>query len=428
MAQVPLLSPRVQYFDANGDPLASGKIYTYEAGTSTPKATYTDAAGGTPNANPVILDSAGRATIWGTGAYKIVVKDSADATLYTDDNYTAFSATSNSAFSDSTFAIQDNSDATKQLQFECSSITTGSTTVITVPNGNATMATVAGTQTLTNKTLTSPTINTPIYPAEATLASATTTDLATANSNIVSITGTTTITSFGSSATTTNPLYFIRFTGALTLTHNATSLISPTGANITTVAGDCAIVKYEGSGNWRVVNYQGGSSSVTQIGSPLTPTGTTTASFTSIPATYKNLILKFEDVSFTGTVLFTLEWSVGGSFTATGENSLWKKIANTTVTTGLGNNLFYTGTSITSAQETHGFIRVYNYASSTQYKYFEVCEGAIDGTAANSTLAWGFLHNNGGGVEVNVSGVIDGIRMVGTSNFDAGTLTLYGEN
>ncbi len=90
---------------------------------------------------------------------------------------------------------------------------------------------------------------------EYTLASSTTTDLGTAASNIVSVTGTTAITSFGTTATTGNPLYFVRFTGALTLTHNASSLILPGGASITTAAGDTCVPKYEGSGNWRVLSY-----------------------------------------------------------------------------------------------------------------------------------------------------------------------------
>ncbi len=94
------------------------------------------------------------------------------------------------------------------------------------------------------------------FTTEGTIASATTTNLGSiTTTNIISITGTTTITSFGSSANTANPLYFVRFTGALILTHNATSLILPTGANITTAAGDAAILKYEGSGNWRCISY-----------------------------------------------------------------------------------------------------------------------------------------------------------------------------
>ena len=151
--QVPLLSPHSQYFDNSGNPLSGGKVYTYSAGTSTPKSTYTDAAGGTPNANPTILDSAGRAAIWGSGAYKVVVTDSAGNTMSTDDNYTAFNASSTSAFSDASFTLQDDGDATKQVMFQLSGITTGSTTTLTVPNGSSTIATTTGTQTLTNKLL-----------------------------------------------------------------------------------------------------------------------------------------------------------------------------------------------------------------------------------------------------------------------------------
>lgn len=89
--------------------------------------------------------------------------------------------------------------------------------------------------------------------AEVTVASASTTDILGAASAFVAISGTTTITSFG---TGTNRVRFVRFTGALTLTHNATSLILPTGANMTVAAGDCMVVISDGSSNARVYAYQ----------------------------------------------------------------------------------------------------------------------------------------------------------------------------
>jgi hypothetical protein len=92
--------------------------------------------------------------------------------------------------------------------------------------------------------------------AEVTLASAATVNLGAAGSNLIAISGTTTITSFGSSASTANPLYWVRFTGALTLTYNATSLILPGSATITTAAGDAMLAQYLGSGNWKVHYYQ----------------------------------------------------------------------------------------------------------------------------------------------------------------------------
>lgn len=80
----------VQFFDDNGDPLNGGKLYTYAAGTTTPKATYTDESGGTPNANPVVLDSAGRATVFLSGSYKFRLETSSGALVEETDNVTAF--------------------------------------------------------------------------------------------------------------------------------------------------------------------------------------------------------------------------------------------------------------------------------------------------------------------------------------------------
>jgi hypothetical protein len=87
----------------------------------------------------------------------------------------------------------------------------------------------------------------------ADIASATTTDIGAATGIYVHVTGTTTITGLGTVAAGT--LRVVRFAGALTLTHNATSLILPTGANITTAANDVAMFESEGSGNWRCISY-----------------------------------------------------------------------------------------------------------------------------------------------------------------------------
>jgi hypothetical protein len=88
--------------------------------------------------------------------------------------------------------------------------------------------------------------------AEVSLASAATTDIGNAASTAVAITGTTTITSFG---TVANCIRFVRFTGALTLTYNATSLILLGGASRTTAAGASGIYRSDGSGNWRELAY-----------------------------------------------------------------------------------------------------------------------------------------------------------------------------
>lgn len=76
--------------ELGADTLSGGKIQTYEAGTTTPLATYQDLAGATANTNPVILDSAGMAQIRQTDgvAYKWVVSDADDNVLWTRDNIT----------------------------------------------------------------------------------------------------------------------------------------------------------------------------------------------------------------------------------------------------------------------------------------------------------------------------------------------------
>lgn len=60
---------------------------------------------------------------------------------------------------DNALTIQDNLDATKQLQFQLSGITTATTRTLTIPNASTTIVGTDATQTLTNKTLTSPVIS-----------------------------------------------------------------------------------------------------------------------------------------------------------------------------------------------------------------------------------------------------------------------------
>lgn len=92
------------------------------------------------------------------------------------------------------------------------------------------------------------------YAKGSDIASATTTDIGAATGNFVDVTGTTTITGLGTVQAGT--IRFVRFTGILTLTHNGTSLILPTTANITTAANDRAIFASLGSGNWICLAYQ----------------------------------------------------------------------------------------------------------------------------------------------------------------------------
>lgn len=83
----PFLKQR--FFDSNGAPLVGGKLYSYTAGTTSPRATYTDQTGLVPNTNPVILDANGEANVWiANGFYKFVLASAADVVQYTIDRVT----------------------------------------------------------------------------------------------------------------------------------------------------------------------------------------------------------------------------------------------------------------------------------------------------------------------------------------------------
>lgn len=96
-----------------------------------------------------------------------------------------------------------------------------------------------------------------VFGPQDQISASTTTDLGSVASNNVLINGTTTINSFGTSASLASPIYFLTFSGVLTLTYNATSMVLPGGANITTGAGDGAMVEVTNAsaGYWKMIAY-----------------------------------------------------------------------------------------------------------------------------------------------------------------------------
>lgn len=82
-----LNSPVIRFSDSNGKPLAGGKLFSYQAGTTTPLSTFVDSTTGAVNTNPTILDSTGSATIFlGANVYKLVLQNSAGVVQWTADN------------------------------------------------------------------------------------------------------------------------------------------------------------------------------------------------------------------------------------------------------------------------------------------------------------------------------------------------------
>lgn len=250
--------PKFRAFDATGVPLAGGLVYTYAAGTTTPLATYqsSDESPGNQNTNPVVLDAEGYADIWLTDGllYKITLADADDVPLWTVDDV------SNNASS-----------------------STGA-------NGG--------------------------FGEAESIASGTLVDLGTIASHFALITGTTTINSFGSSATLSAPIYLVKFNGALTLTASA-SLFLPGSANITTAQNDRAWLEYLGSGAWRVFGYEkaNGSPIALDISTAGIVTGSLTVNGTS--SSPASLVLAEDTDNGTNTVTVISPASVASNRTAT---------------------------------------------------------------------------------------------------------------
>ncbi len=162
------------------------------------------------------------------------------------------------------------------------------------------------------------------WSTAATVASATTTDIGAAASNFVSITGTTTITGLGTIAA--GAMRWVKFGGALTLTHNGTSLILPGGANITTAAGDTAVFVSEGSGNWRCMGYQRANGGIiTQATASDFWTGTATTK----PTTPKTIADSAARVGLTSGTTINTDCSAGRNFKVTlGHNATFAKPTN----------------------------------------------------------------------------------------------------
>lgn len=81
-------APVFRSWDNLGFPLVGGKLFTYQAGTTTPQATYIDSTQTTPNTNPVVLNFRGEAFVWldPTLTYKFILQDVFGNLIWTEDN------------------------------------------------------------------------------------------------------------------------------------------------------------------------------------------------------------------------------------------------------------------------------------------------------------------------------------------------------
>jgi hypothetical protein len=290
VAQTEAILPNgmTQFSDGNGVPYAGGRVYMYIPHTTTPKATFQDPLGATPNANPIALDANGRAIIWGNGEYREVVQDLYGNVVWDQLTYASPAGTSGGSGGVLWYGTATGTANAITLSTPAGFVATDGQTVGFIANAtNTASATINasgyGSVLVEKNTSTGPAqlvggeivlgnlefatysaslnafilqalLPTPGIGAQTVINAAATTDLGTIASHDVIVSGTTGITSFGSSATTQWPLYLVQFGGALTITESA-ALLTPNDANITTATGDSAWALYLGSGDWQIIQY-----------------------------------------------------------------------------------------------------------------------------------------------------------------------------
>lgn len=141
----------IQFLDNTGLPYAGGFLNFYASGTSTPLATYSDVALTIPNANPIVLDSAGRAgaVFLQNASYKVVLSDVNSAQIWTQDpvfasnwntlaQFTTYTGNPNgfvAGISDPASAVW---DRTNNILYVCTTTGSVSTTVWTAVNSPTT--------------------------------------------------------------------------------------------------------------------------------------------------------------------------------------------------------------------------------------------------------------------------------------------------
>ncbi len=394
------LSPvfKQQFFAPSGTFLSGGLLYSYQAGSTTPLATYN--ATGATNTNPIVLDAMGRCDCWlpPNVSYKFNLTDSAGnqqpgwpidnvvnsqlITLYggvdtgSANSYVLSFTASFSSYVNGTviYWIPANTNTGASTlnvnglgvisivnidgsALGAGEIVAGSTACVMYYNGSFQLLSLGG--------FSGTTIGT-FGPAQN-VASAPTTVLATATGHVAAVTGSTSITSFGA-ASTLAPIYLVKFTGSLTLVYNATSMILPGSASIQTQAGDACIAQYLGSSNWQVLIYDANTPTVFTVGKP----GATSVVSNTTVAADPNLQIALPVVSVYsvegwindagGTSSGGLKGCLAYSGSGTG---YWAENGTGSSVNNIGLTAFGTPASFQSAQTGQGSMSIYGTLSAT---------------------------------------------------------------
>ena len=222
----------------------------------------------------------------------------------------------------------------------------------------------------------------------ADVASASTIDLSAAAGTFVDVTGTTTITAITSERA--GVVRRVRFTGALTLTHNATSLILPGGVNITTAASDSAEFVSLGSGNWFCTRYTPAAFSPPLVASQAQMEAATSNAVFATPGRMQNhpgVAKAWVDFTGTGTVTINASHNVSSitdngtgdytiNFTTAFSAASYSIVTGVRYDTSSGDNVMsYVGVKNAGTNINVGSVRVAAVNGTDVDRFFAACFG-----------------------------------------------------
>ena len=208
----------------------------------------------------------------------------------------------------------------------------------------------------------------------------------------------------------------LHFDGALTLTHHATDLVLPGGANITTAAGDEAeFVEYD-TGKWRRTNYvrAAGLGNLLKLQNGGAVTLSLAENLVSVPAGVSRITIAFDSVTPSAATTFNLQLGTSGGLATSGYLGV-TSLTTTSASTALASSNTYAAIVQNSGQSTTGILNLIKHPGTNKWVINGAGHVGLQNTFTASHV-------------VTLSGTLDrlAIRSSGTPTL-SGTATVFWE-